>query len=208
MTEQERLEEILRNIHVLFAEAEPMLDDDDLVVVNQQDLYRLLEALNRCVADIMERYEVTQQSREAAENRTRKDLEKMVSKAQKTADEIYAASLLYMDGTLQEMNRRMQRMQKDVQAITGALTDDMEEKLRSVNENREELRAQMHTLMEDEAYLELVRKSSSLWGDEAASENAGPTDDTVQTQPYSAGAEIKIHTDAAYFRAQEEDAAE
>lgn len=234
MTEQERLEEILRGIHVLFAEAEPVLDDDDLIVVDQKSLYQALEALNRCVADIMERYEVTIQSREAAENRTRRDLEKMVAKAQQTADDIYAASLLYMDGTLQEMEKRMQRMQKDVLSVTGAFADDITARIGSVNANREELREQMHTLMEDEEYLNLVRGGTKLWN--AAEEDfeapdeedfegpdeedlEGPDDeelegyDPMPAQPTvvqvpGLDAQIQIHTDAAYFKAKEAAAAD
>ena len=205
MTEQERLEEILKSIHVLFAEAEPVLDDDDLVIVNQRELYRALEELNRCVMEIMERYEVTQQSREAAENRTKRDIEKMVAQAQQTADDIYAAALLYMDGTLQEMNKRMRRMQKDLQSITGAFTQDVDEKLESVSANREELREQMHTLMEDEAYLKLVQKGAEFWG--GSDKDDAPADAPAPSAQPAGGPEIKIHTDSAYFKAKEEQAA-
>ena len=220
MTEQERLEEILRSIHVLFAEAEPVLDDEDLVVVDQSSLYQTLEALNRCVADIMERYEVTVQSREAAENRTRRDLEKMVAKAQQTADDIYAASLLYMDGTLQEMDKRMQRMQKDLLSVTGAFSDDIAARIDSVNANREELRGQMHTLMEDNEYLDLVRAGAKLWDpqeeetDSDEEDLEGPDDEEREgydpmpqqtiVQVPGVDAQIRIHTDSAYFRAKEE----
>ena len=212
MNEQERLEEILRGIHILFAEAEPVLDEDDLVIVDQKSLYRLLEELNRCVTDIMERYAVTLQSREAAENRTRRDLEKMVSKAQQTADEFYTSSLLYMDGTLQEMSKRMQRMQKDLLSVTGAFAQDIEARLQDVNANREELRDQMHTLMEEEQYLTLVRQSRSFWDNGDEEEDLEDPDDEdlegydpvlMGTDRMSEDPEIRIHTDSAYFRARE-----
>lgn len=215
MTEQERMEEILRSIHVLLAEAEPVLDDDDLVVVDQQSLYRLLEELNRCMSDIMERYEVTQQAREAAENRTRRDIEKMVSQAQQTADDIYSASLLYMDGTLQEMNQRMLRMQKDIVSVTSAFVDDMNARMQDVTENREELKGQMHTLMEEETYLKLVKAGGKLWED--AQEDLedpdeedleGPDEEDLEGYDPSGsapeGPTIQIHTDSAYFKAKEE----
>ena len=65
-------------MHVLIAKGEPAGQSRDRVIVSKQELLGLLKDLNICVYNIMDEYEMTQQSHDEAERKSRRKGEKIV----------------------------------------------------------------------------------------------------------------------------------
>ena len=66
MGAQDRTEEVLREIHVLFSKAQPYNDSKKRVVIEKSKMMDLLKELNDCMYDMMEEHELTVQSRDKA----------------------------------------------------------------------------------------------------------------------------------------------
>lgn len=64
MSSQDRLENVLRDIHVMISKSETY--DTDRIIVRKQDIFNLIDRLNASIYEIMDEYELTQQSRDRA----------------------------------------------------------------------------------------------------------------------------------------------
>ena len=64
MSSQDRLENVLRDIHVMISKSE--VYDTDRIIVSKQDMFNLIDRLNASIYEIMDEYELTQQSRETS----------------------------------------------------------------------------------------------------------------------------------------------
>lgn len=64
MSSQARLENVLRDIHVMISKSE--VYDTDRIIVSKQDIFNLIDRLNASIYEIMDEYELTQQSRDRA----------------------------------------------------------------------------------------------------------------------------------------------
>ena len=64
MSSQARLENVLRDIHVMISKSETY--DSDRIIVSKQDIFQLIDRLNESIYEIMDEYELTQQSRDRA----------------------------------------------------------------------------------------------------------------------------------------------
>ena len=103
MGAQDRTEEVLREIHVLFSKAQPYNDSKKRVVIEKSKMMDLLKELNDCMYDMMEEHELTVQSRDKANRKLQKQGDDMVFEARKNAEDVYAASLMYSDRALAEI---------------------------------------------------------------------------------------------------------
>jgi len=62
----DRIEEILKEIHVMFAKCEAYGNSPDLVIISKSELFELLEKLNEGIDEVLDQYEATTRSRERA----------------------------------------------------------------------------------------------------------------------------------------------
>ena len=71
MSSQDRLEHVLRDIHVMISKSEAY--DKDRIIVSKKDVFDLIDRLNASVYEIMDEYELTQQSRDRALRENKKE---------------------------------------------------------------------------------------------------------------------------------------
>ena len=76
MSSQDKLEKVLRDIHVLISRSE--VYDKDRIIVNKQEMFGLIDRLNASIYEIMEEYELTKQSRDKAEREHKKQGDKII----------------------------------------------------------------------------------------------------------------------------------
>lgn len=157
MNEQERIEQVLKQIHLLMANAMEVPDHQNLVILDKREVFELLEEINRSMLLMMDSYEITVTSRESAERQTQKKAETLINNSQKTADDIYAASILYMEDALRQLHKRMEQLQREMDRVTNRFRDDITQRIAQVDVNQQDLRAQLTDLMADETYLNLVK---------------------------------------------------
>ena len=127
MSTQDNLEKILRSMHVLIAKGEPAGQSRDRVIVSKQELLGLLKDLNICVYNIMDEYEMTQQSHDEAERKSRRKGEKIVKDAGKMAEDVYAASVMYTNEALNHIQRIIQNASDSMDEVFAQMKNERAE---------------------------------------------------------------------------------
>ena len=156
MSSQDKLEKVLRDIHVLISRSE--VYDKDRIVVNKQEMFGLIDRLNASIYEIMEEYELTKQSRDKAEREHKKQGDKIIWDASRKAEDIYAASVMYTDEALNHIQAIMDESTEQIRAVQDAMLRDLEEKKQIVRTNQLELKSQLQDLVDTEKYLSLIEE--------------------------------------------------
>lgn len=156
MSSQDKLEKVLRDIHVLISRSE--VHSKDRIIVNKQEMFGLIDRLNSSIYEIMEEYELTKQSRDRAEREHKKQGDKIIWDASRKAEDIYAASVMYTDEALNHIQTIMEETSEQIREAQNAMILDLEEKKQIVRENQLELKAQLQDLVDTEKYLSLIEE--------------------------------------------------
>lgn len=153
------MERIMREIHVMFAKAEKASGKDGTIIIDKNRVFTLLESLNHEVYEAMDRYGESQASRELALQEFKKECDDMQEKASESAEEIYAASILYSDSTLKELEKEVERAREDIRETWDAIDRQLEERLGALRKNRRELQGQLERMEQSRIYLELIGRA-------------------------------------------------
>ncbi len=153
------MERIMREIHVMFAKAEKVSSREDMIVVDKKRIFALLESLSHEVYAAMDRYEESKASRELAVQKYREETDAMVERASESAEEIYAASILYSDSTLMELEQEVARARESIQNTWEKIDRQIADRLRDLEKNRGELKTQLESMEQSRVYLDLIGKA-------------------------------------------------
>ena len=156
MSPQDKVERVLKEIHVTFSKSEMVDGHPDKVIIDRKKFLGLLDRLNQGIYDMMDQYEQTRQSRNNAERAFRKKGDEIIEAANSNAEDVYAASVIYtadmigairdlMDQTNDSMNDLFMQFKKDLR--------DQKDKLQS-HEN--ELQGQLADLADTKKYLSII----------------------------------------------------
>lgn len=156
MGAQDNTEKVLRSLHVLLSKSEPYPKEPSKVIIDKQQVIDLLAELNTCIYQIMDEYELTTRSRDKAERDFHKKGDQIIWDASRKAEDIYAASVMYMDETLNRMQDIMQEADKQVSAIYKNIREQMEKEERELKTNKSELKGQLQDLVDTEKYLKII----------------------------------------------------
>lgn len=156
MSAQSNTEKVLRGLHVLLSKSEPYMKEPNKVIVDKQQMLDLLKELNMCIYQIMEEYELTTQSRDKAEREFHKQSDQIIWDASRKAEDIYAASVLYMDEALNGIQDIMRQANEAVNQIHIDMDSRMKKEERRIKENQSELKSQLQDLVDTEKYLKLI----------------------------------------------------
>ena len=190
----ERTEDVLKRIHVLFSKAEPYNGSKRRVIIDKSEMMDLLKELNECMYDMMDEHELTMQSREKALRQQQKELDDMTFEARKKAEDIYAASVLYSDQALSQIQEIMKTAEEKVDELHQQMAGVMKEQRQQVKTNQYELKSQLQDFIDTEKYTKLIDEENAR----RAKEKEEGSDYVPQTNTYAAAApEIKINTE--YF---------
>lgn len=195
MSSQDRLENVLRDIHVMISKSEAF--DNERIIVSKKDIFELIDRLNASVYDIMDEYELTQQSHERALRENKKEGDKIIWDASRQAEDIYAASVMYTDEALNHLNGIVEQTQDTISKMYKDFTDSMQKQHETIKSNQLELKSQLQLLLDSEKYLNLIEERNK----EIAKEKAKKENKPVQQETSTFAAikpEIKINED--YFR--------
>ena len=100
MSIQDKIERIIKQIHVLFSEGTVIPGEENKVIVDKTDIFPILEQLNLAIYELMDQYEATVRSRELAQRKSEKEGKELVERISQQTEDIYAASLIYTDDAL------------------------------------------------------------------------------------------------------------
>ena len=158
MGAQDHTEKVLRSLHVLLSKSEPYPKEPSKVIIDKQQVIDLLAELNTCIYQIMDEYELTIRSRDKAERDFHKKGDQIIWDASRKAEDIYAASVMYMDETLNRMQDIMQEADKKVGAIYQEIKEQMEKEEQELRTNKSELKGQLQDLVDTEKYLKIIEE--------------------------------------------------
>ena len=158
MSAQSNTEKVLRSLHVLLSKSEPYPKEPTKVIVDKQQMLDLLSELNTCIYQIMEEHEMTTRSRDKAEREFRKKSDQIIWDASRKAEDIYAASVMYMDEALNGIQDIMRQANEAVDKIYMDMDASMKKEERRIKGNQSELKSQLQDLVDTEKYLNLIEE--------------------------------------------------
>lgn len=156
MSSQDRLENVLRDIHVMISKSETY--DTDRIIVSKQDIFNLIDRLNASIYEIMDEYELTQQSRDRALREHKKEGDKIIWDASRQAEDIYAASVLYTEEALNHLNVMVEEADATIGKLYKNFQNNMKQQQETIRENHLELKSQLQLLADTEKYLKLIEE--------------------------------------------------
>lgn len=152
----DKIEKILKQIHLMFAKGEPYKGSTTDVVVNKKEVFELLEHLNYAILEVMDAYEINELSKEQAIHRVQKDAQKIIDDASKSAEEIYAASIIYTDDALVELRDMVKKTKASLVKEYENMINKIDSQVEMINKNKDELHMQLADLSSGNEYLNII----------------------------------------------------
>ena len=146
MSARDNTEKILRSLHILLSKSEPYAKEPTKVIVDKQEMLDLLSKLNKCMYDIMDEYELTEQSRDKAEREFQKKGDEIVWNASRKAEDVYAASVMYTDEALNRVQEIMKEADESIGAIYTKMRFQLKEEEKKIKKNHLELNSYVRSL--------------------------------------------------------------
>ncbi len=156
MSTQDNLERVLRDIHILMSRSDLYDKTGEKIIVEKKLMMEQLNRLNVCIYEMMDEYEATQQSRDKAEREARKRGEKVLWNANRSAEDVYAAAVLYTDEALARAQGIMKEAEESVKALLDKTEEEMRQRRAILKENQSELKSQLQDMVDTEKYLKII----------------------------------------------------
>lgn len=173
MSVQDKLERILRELHISVSRARVSAEEPDVVLVNKKDMQRQLSALSQAVSEMMEVYEATEQSRNRGELEAEKQRMEIVRNAGHQAEDIYAASVIYTDDALGRIQDIIDAAEKSAHEVLQRLDRELEEEKRIVRSNQLELKTQLEDMRDTAKYMKIIEERNREIAREKAKKQGG-----------------------------------
>ncbi len=156
MSIQDRLERSLRDLLVMVSKAQAPKRGSDYVLVHKKEMQRQLGCLRDVVQEMMDQYEVTEESRNRRALEIQKQGEQIIRNANHQAQDIYAASVLYTEDALGKIQSIIDEAEQASKNTLDRLRREMEEERRRVRSNQNELLTQLEDLKDTAKYMRLI----------------------------------------------------
>ena len=218
MSAQDKTEQVLREMHIMYANSEVYDKATNRVIIDKKEALNLLQRLNVCIYELMEEHELTQQSRDAAERQFRKKTDGIVEDANRMAEDVYAGSVMYTDEALHRVQDIMQDAMDSVREICDKMNDALAQEKSNVRRDQSELKSHLEDLRDTNKYMNLIEQRNKEIAKERAKreqeeeyfeKNGIPLEtEEPEEEPEKntgeTGAEIKVNLDAEYFKWKED----
>lgn len=153
----EKIEKIMKRIHVFFSNCDSADGTPDRIIVPKKPMFNLLQELNMAVYEIMEQYEVTQTGRERELKRQKMKADAIIEEAGDTAEDIYAASMIYTDRILLEVRDMIEQAGRNLKDEYEYLAGQLEEQIDIVTNNQNEIRDYLGKTKQNNKYRSIIK---------------------------------------------------
>ena len=160
MSPQDQVERALKEIHVYFSKCEPYEKDPSRIIVDQRAFIALLEKLNLSIYAMLEKYEQTRQRAGEIERSARREGERMIADAESRADDVYAASLIYMDEMIQQIKNLMDRTTDQLNDAVRNLRRDLRDQKTILQSHETQLHASLADAADTKKYLAIIEEEN------------------------------------------------
>lgn len=158
MNVQDKLERILRELHIMASRAPAAEEKDGYVLISKKEMQKQLGNLSQAVREMMDEYEVTQQSRNRGELEAENQRLEIIRSANHQAQDIYAASVIYSEDALGRIQDIIQEAERSSREILKRLGQQMEEERRVIRSNQLELITQLEDMKDTAKYMKLIEE--------------------------------------------------
>ena len=158
MKSQSEVERMLREIHVMVAQAATIPGNDNQVILNKNQLFEILERINLCMYDMMDQYEITEKSKAKAVRQVKNQTDEMLEDASKKAEDIYSASIMYSDDAIGRVIKILEDAQLSMDETVRKAQLLVEEEKSIVRMNQRELQEQLLEMQDSNLYMNLIEE--------------------------------------------------
>ena len=195
MSAQDKTEQVLREMHIMYANSEVYDKATNRVIIDKKEALNLLQRLNVCIYELMEEHELTQQSRDAAERQFRKKTDGIVEDANRMAEDVYAGSVMYTDEALHRVQDIMQDAMDSVREICDKMNDALAQEKSNVRRDQSELKSHLEDLRDTNKYMNLIEQRNK----EIAKERAKREQEEEEATSVYASVKPEIKINEEYF---------
>lgn len=152
----DKIEKILKEIHLFLAGGSSNSKDPDDITINKRSLFELLEKLNYAILEVMDQYEMTQVSKDKAKRKVEREGEQIIEDANKNAEDIYAASLMYTDDALMELKNVIREAKTNILKEYDNAALKIDRQISLINRDEEELYTQLDDMRYGKQYVNIL----------------------------------------------------
>lgn len=169
----DKVEEILKEIHVMFAKCDTYHNSPDNVIVSKTEMFDLLTRLSEAIYEVLDQYEATARSRERARLELDRQAAETVARAKLDSDDVHAATLLYTDTMLEDIRQVLAKTKQNVKHEMLEMLASIELQEEGLAQNMESVKSGLTELHDSEMYLEALTKlrkkaeEKRMFGDQA-----------------------------------------
>lgn len=153
-----RVEEILKQIHILFAKGETYQNSPDLIILSKTDMFALLQELNEAMYEVLDQYEATTRSKEMARLETEREASEIIAKAKIGAEDVQAGSLAYTDTMLDELSLLLDNTTQYIRSQYLEFMAAMDEKQEGLKTDRLQIQEKLKRFHDSENYLKMLEE--------------------------------------------------
>ncbi|MCD8132569.1 MAG: hypothetical protein LUE19_01790 [Clostridiales bacterium] len=183
MSPQDKVERVLKEIHVLFSKSPTYEGQPDKMIIDRKEFLQLLDRLNNGIFDMMEQYEQTRQSRQNAERSFRRTGNEIIEKANASADDIYAASVIYTADAIGRIRELMDETNDSMNDLFRRFRRELREEKDQLKSHETELEAQLADLADTKKYLAVLQEVNR----ERERQNRDPEAERAAGRSYARG---------------------
>ena len=153
-----RVEEILKQIHILFAKGETYQNSPDLVILSKTEMFALLQELNEAMYEVLDQYEATTRSKEMARLETEREASEIIAKARIGAEDVQAGSLAYTDTMLDELSLLLDNTTQYIRSQYLEFMAAMDEKQEGLKTDRLQIQEKLKRFHDSESYVKMLEE--------------------------------------------------
>lgn len=173
MSIQDKLERILRELYIMLSRAPVSEINRDYVVIPKKDMQAQLVNLSHTVREMMDQYEVTQQSRNRMELEAENRRMDIIRNANHQAQDIYAASVIYSEDALGRILNIIDEAEHSAREIIKRMSQELAEAQRTIRGNQVELLAYLDDMNDTAKYLKIIEERNRRLSREKAKKRQG-----------------------------------
>ncbi len=153
-------ENTLRELQVMISRAPAYSNSPVQCVINRSETLMLLARLNKCMEQMLEEYELIQSVRDRNDRALRREAEERLEDAQRKAEDVYAASILFTDQALEALRTQTDDM---IRGFTEAFHESQaafRTKQEEYRANQTVLREQLQDMLDSRKYQLLIEEEN------------------------------------------------
>ncbi len=153
-------ENTLRELQVLISRAPAYSNSPVQCVINRSETLMLLARLNKCMEQMLEEYELIQSVRDRNDRALRREAEERMTDAQRKAEDVYAAAVLFTDQALEALREQTDDMIRGFAETFHESREAFLAKQEEYRANQAVLREQLQDMLDSRKYQLLIEEEN------------------------------------------------